>query len=102
VRKCLLSSKMSMATTTGPSGQPAMEPEWAAESNLTRILAVSTIVHIVTFVLVCLRLYARGFVLRKPATDDILIVGAYVNILKDHGFLPLSSADADSLVGWQS
>lgn len=52
---------MSMATTTGPSGQPAMEPEWSAESNLTRILAVSTFVHFVTFVLVCLRLYARVF-----------------------------------------
>jgi hypothetical protein len=70
---------MSMAPGTGPPGQPDVDPEWAAESNLTRILTVSTIVHIITFVLICLRLYARVFVLRKPAMDDLFIVGAYVS-----------------------
>lgn len=55
-----------------------MDPEWAAESNLTRILAISAIVHVITAIVVGLRLYARVFVLRKPAIDDIFIVGAYV------------------------
>jgi len=57
-----------------------MDPEWAAQSNLTRILAISAIVHIVTAIVVGLRLYARVFVLRKPAIDDLFIVGAYVRI----------------------
>jgi hypothetical protein len=76
-----------------------MDPEWAAESNLTRILAVSAIVHIITFVFVCLRLYARVFVLRKPAVDDLLIVGAYVSNSTNRFLVSLSTADGDSLGG---
>ncbi len=68
-----------MAPVTEPSGQPVMDPKWAAETNLPRILAISAIVHIITAVIVGLRLYARVFLLRKPAVDDILIVGAYVS-----------------------
>lgn len=93
---------MSMAPESRPSGQPVLDPEWAAENNLPRILAISAIAHIVTAAVVFLRLYARFFVLRKPAKDDMFIIGAYVSISR--GQLPTlsSTTDTDSLAGYAS
>jgi hypothetical protein len=87
-----------MAPESRPPGQPVWDAEWAAENNLPRILAISAVAHIVTAVFVFLRLYARFFVLRKPAKDDIFIMGAYVSSLRDRLLVLSSTADIGSLV----
>ncbi|KAF2025180.1 hypothetical protein EK21DRAFT_46145, partial [Setomelanomma holmii] len=53
-----------------------MDPQWAAESNLSRILALTGLIHALALVSVGLRLYARIGLLRSPGRDDIVVVGA--------------------------
>jgi hypothetical protein len=63
-----------------PSALPVMSPDWAAESNLTRILAVTGIFHFLAWNTVGLHLYARIGLLRLPGKDGVVIVGTLVCI----------------------
>jgi len=63
------------------SPQSPMDPTWEAESNLTRILAVTGTIHMLALVFVSLRLYVRIGLLRTPGKDDVVIVAAWVGLL---------------------
>ncbi|KAI9172302.1 hypothetical protein HJFPF1_01801 [Paramyrothecium foliicola] len=67
------------------SGQaPALEaidPEFAAESNLPRILGVVGVFHFLALFFVGVRLYTRVFVVRAPRSDDVVMVLAAVGAL---------------------
>ncbi|TQN73581.1 hypothetical protein CSHISOI_01878, partial [Colletotrichum shisoi] len=52
----------------------ALDPEWAAESNTARILAVVTTFHVLALSFVGLRVYAKVRVLRAPGLDDLMIL----------------------------
>jgi hypothetical protein len=56
-----------------------MDPQWAAESNLARILALTGIIHLLALTSLGLRLYARVGLLRTPGRDDVAVVGASVS-----------------------
>jgi hypothetical protein len=58
-----------------------MNPQWAAESNLARILATTGIIHMLALISVGLRLYARIGLLRTPGRDDAAVVVASVSSL---------------------
>ncbi|KAL0934006.1 uncharacterized protein CTRU02_210805 [Colletotrichum truncatum] len=55
--------------TNATATQP-LDPEWAAESNTERIMAVVTIFHVLAMTSVCLRLYARIWMIKAPGWDD--------------------------------
>jgi hypothetical protein len=55
-----------------------MAAQWAAESNFTRILAVTGTIHALALLYVGLRVYARVSLLRSPGRDDATIVVASV------------------------
>ena len=61
-----------------PSVQLATDPQWAAESNLVRILAVTGVFHFFALTSVGLRLYVRIGLLRSPGRDDVAMVLAVV------------------------
>ncbi|GKT88584.1 integral membrane protein [Colletotrichum tofieldiae] len=62
-----------MNDTNGTAAEP-LDPEWAAESNTARILAVVTIFHVLALLFVGLRMYARVFVVKAQGWDDLMIV----------------------------
>ena len=57
-----------------------MDPKWAAESNLTRLLALTGVFHFLALISVGLRLYVRMGLLRSLGRDDAVIVLAAVRI----------------------
>ncbi|KAK5660002.1 hypothetical protein OQA88_13468 [Cercophora sp. LCS_1] len=64
-----------MSNITAPSnGTVFIDPVRAAESNLPRILGVTTAVHAVALIFVSLRMYARLFVVKSAGKDDICMV----------------------------
>lgn len=58
-----------------------MNSQWAAESNLTRILALTGTIHVLALLSVGLRVYARISVIRSPGLDDAAIIGASVRLM---------------------
>ncbi|KAF2825008.1 hypothetical protein CC86DRAFT_468265 [Ophiobolus disseminans] len=50
-----------------------VDPQWAAQNNLPRILALTGIVHLLALSSVGLRLYVRIHLLRTPGKDDAVI-----------------------------
>jgi hypothetical protein len=62
------------------SDEPAVDPKWAAENNLPRILALTGVLHITALTTVGLRLFVRVGLLRSLGKDDIAIVLAAVRI----------------------
>lgn len=50
---------------------PVIDPVRAAESNLPRILGVTTTVHAIALIFVSLRMYARLVVVKSAGKDDI-------------------------------
>lgn len=67
------------AVMTAPSSQADLDPQWAAQSNLTRFLALTGVFHILALISVGLRLYARIGLLKTPGRDDYVIVLAVVS-----------------------
>ena len=65
---------------TSPSAESAVDPKWAAESNLTRLLALTGVFHFLALISVGLRLYVRIGLLRSLGRDDVVIVLAAVRI----------------------
>lgn len=61
-----------------PSAEPAVDPKWAAENNLTRMLVLTGVFHICALISVGLRLFVRLGLLRSVGKDDIVIVLAAV------------------------
>ena len=57
---------------------PPVDPKWAAENNLPRLLALTGIFHIAALTSVCLRIFVRVGLLRSLGKDDIAIVLAAV------------------------
>jgi len=55
-----------------------MDPQWAAQNNLPRILALTGVLHILALSSVGLRLYVRVRLLRTPGKDDAVIAIASV------------------------
>ncbi|KNG51770.1 integral membrane protein [Stemphylium lycopersici] len=51
-----------------------MDPKWAAESNLTRLLALTGVFHFLALTSVGLRLYVRIGLLQSLGRDDVVIV----------------------------
>lgn len=68
-----------------PSAAP-IDPAWAAESNLGRILGVTTAIHVVAFVTVSLRLYVRIKMIKSPGRDDWTMVAATVILYPPFSF----------------
>jgi len=58
-----------------------MDPAFAHETNLPRILGVSTTFHFIALAFVALRLYARLFVVKAFGKDDACICVAAVRSL---------------------
>lgn len=58
-----------------------MDAQRAAESNLTRLLAATGIIHALALLCVGLRVYARVSLLRSPGRDDAAIVVAAVGLI---------------------
>lgn len=56
------------------------DPAWAAESNLGRILGITTAVHLLAVTFVALRLYVRIKLVRSPGPDDWTMVAAVVRL----------------------
>ncbi|RMZ67700.1 integral membrane [Pyrenophora seminiperda CCB06] len=63
------------------SAQPSLDPNWVAESNLPRILAITGVFNILALISVGLRLYARIGLLRTPGRDDCMMVLAVLGAL---------------------
>ena len=63
-----------------PSVQPMLDPNWVAETNLARSLAVTGIFNILALTSVSIHLYARIGLLRTPGRDDFMMVLAIVSI----------------------
>lgn len=57
-----------------PSGAVEIDPVRAAESNTATLLAVLTVFHAIALVFVCLRIYARAFVIKTFGKDDVFMV----------------------------
>lgn len=71
----LFVKKAIMSTT---AGQPAVDPKWAAENNLTRVLVLTGVFHVSALICVGLRLFVRLGLLRSLGKDDFVIVLAAV------------------------
>ncbi|EOA87874.1 uncharacterized protein SETTUDRAFT_27812 [Exserohilum turcica Et28A] len=63
-----------MAAAGAESAATAVDPKWAAENNLTRILALTGAFHIAALTSVGLRLYVRVGLLRSLGRDDVAMV----------------------------
>jgi hypothetical protein len=59
-----------MSTKTDPVN---LDPERAAESNLARILGITTTFHGIALIIVILRMYTRVYLLKAPGRDDIFM-----------------------------
>lgn len=57
-----------------------LDPNWVAETNLARSLAVTGIFNILALTSVSIHLYARIGLLRTPGRDDFMMVLAIVSI----------------------
>ncbi|EUC29315.1 hypothetical protein COCCADRAFT_106862 [Bipolaris zeicola 26-R-13] len=53
---------------------PPVDPKWAAENNLPRLLALTGVFHIAALISVGLRIFVRVGLLRSLGKDDIAIV----------------------------
>ncbi|KAK7431940.1 hypothetical protein QQZ08_001559 [Neonectria magnoliae] len=62
-----------MSTTEG--GAP-IDPVWAAESNVPRIIAITTVFHVLALICVGLRLYVRLGMVKAAGRDDWTMVGS--------------------------
>ncbi len=51
-----------------------IDPAFAAESNVPRIIGVLTVFHFLAWVFVGMRIYTRLVLLRSPGWDDLFIV----------------------------
>ncbi|EUC43007.1 hypothetical protein COCMIDRAFT_101999 [Bipolaris oryzae ATCC 44560] len=60
---------------------PPVDPKWAAENNLPRLLALTGVFHIAALTSVALRLFVRLGLLRSLGKDDIAIVLAALGAL---------------------
>ena len=69
-----------------------MDPRWAAENHLGRILAVTGCIHLLALISLGLRLYARIRVLRTPGRDDVVVVIATVSFTQDHSIELIASS----------
>lgn len=58
---------------------PGVNPAWAAQNNLPKILAITSVIHILALISVGLRLYVRIGLLRTPGKDDAFITAAAVS-----------------------
>jgi hypothetical protein len=67
-----------------------MDPQWAAESNLARILSLTGVIHLLALISLGLRLWARIGLLRTPGRDDVAVVVATVGSLSTFELLPLT------------
>jgi hypothetical protein len=71
---------MAHNSTTLTPEQLAAKEAYAAETNLPRILGVTTTIHAIALVFVVLRIYARVVVLRAFGWDDAVMIPAAVSI----------------------
>ena len=72
---------MSAPGPPGSQGPPVdIDPEYAAESNTARIIAVVTIFHVLALTSLGARLWARIGVVRSPGWDDWVMILAAVRI----------------------
>nr|XP_036577748.1 uncharacterized protein CTRU02_12268 [Colletotrichum truncatum]KAF6784807.1 hypothetical protein CTRU02_12268 [Colletotrichum truncatum] len=62
-----------MSSGNGTLSSP-LDPNWAAESNTARIIAVVTAIHLLALTSVGLRLYVRLWVIKSPWWDDWTII----------------------------
>jgi hypothetical protein len=65
-----------------PSVQTNLDSKWAAESNLTRFLALTGIFHLLALISVGLRLYARIGLVKTSGRDDFVVLLAVVSALR--------------------
>lgn len=56
-----------------------IDPAWASESNLPRILGVVGVFHFLALLFVGVRLYTRFIVVKSPRNDDVVMVLAAVS-----------------------
>lgn len=63
---------------TLPAPSPSLSPEYLAESNAARILAVTGVFGALALITVITRLYVRGAMLRFTGSDDLVLAGSMV------------------------
>jgi hypothetical protein len=64
-----------MASFPGMGGPPpTIDPEYAAESNATKLMAVITLFQVLSLITVVLRVYCRVVLVKSPGIDDLVMV----------------------------
>ncbi|KAK4117814.1 hypothetical protein N656DRAFT_62873 [Canariomyces notabilis] len=64
-----------MASFPGMGGPPPIiDPEYAAESNATKLMAVITLFQLLSLITVVLRVYCRVVLVKSPGIDDLVMV----------------------------
>lgn len=58
-----------------------IDPAWASENNLPRILGVVGVFHFLALLFVGVRLYTRIIVVKSPRSDDVVMVLAAIGAL---------------------
>lgn len=110
---------MSNPSPVGPPGPfESIDPEYAAESNTGRIVAVVTVFHAIALATVVARIWARVWLVRSPGWDDWVMILAAVSqdarsrrqirgddklIEEKHSFAPWevgSSSSSKPITGW--
>ena len=61
------------------SNATAIDPAWAEESNLGRILGVTALFHSLAVIFAALRLYVRLGIVKAPGVDDLFMVASVVS-----------------------
>ena len=58
-----------------------IDPAWAAESNAPRIIAITTVFHVLALISVGLRLYVRLGMVKAAGRDDWTMVASAVSAM---------------------
>ncbi|KAK4237183.1 hypothetical protein C8A03DRAFT_34874 [Achaetomium macrosporum] len=76
------------STSTGPVPLPTYTPEYAAESNVPKLMTVLTLFQAISLIFVALRIYCRVVLVKSPGVDDIVMALGFLFTLGG-GWVPL-------------
>jgi hypothetical protein len=76
--------------STGGVSPPTYTPEYAAESNVPKLMTVLTLFQAISLIFVALRIYCRVVLVKSPGADDIVMALGFVSarLMKISGETP--------------
>ncbi|KFH40946.1 hypothetical protein ACRE_083560 [Hapsidospora chrysogenum ATCC 11550] len=86
------------ALPDGTPGSKTIDPEYAAENNFPRMMAINGTFHVLAVILVGMRMYVRIFIVKAFGADDAMMIAALL-FLFGGGMVPQIYAGINGALG---